>query len=1373
MAPCAVQVSAAEQHVHADVVTVDQRMSQYDAVPGQVIVKFRNAATAGIVRNAKGRFARAANTRVDAAMRSLGVESAEQLMPLSGTRVATRNARGINGAEVKDGDLSGLYCLTLNGSSADEAVKMLQELPEVEFAEPNYRVTALANQNSNDPHASQQWGLNASNIHQLCNKPLLPGAKRPVVAIIDTGVDISHPDLAANIWTNAAEAEGTEGYDDDSNGFADDLHGWDFVNNSGRMRDNNGHGTHCAGIAGAVGGNGIGITGANPDALIMPIAVLQSNGQGDMGTLIKGIDYATANGADVISMSLGSYATSIALEQALGKAYQKSVLVAAAGNDCRPIEGKCPICGNFGAPMFPAAYTFVLGVEATQNGGGRASFSNYDNDGPFTSTFGEDQLYNYELKAPGAAIVSTFPGGQYKVLNGTSMATPLVAGGISRLISAKEYRNKEELFGDLIYATSTNTDFIRAYNISDADRRPTLALVTYRADDSAGDNDGRPDAGETIKIYPTLRNAWGNAENIRWSLRLADTEDPEIVSFATPGVQADFGSSLSSYAKATAATPLQFTINPACTDGRVIRMVLTATCDKISEPLVKEIEFHAENGVELGGVIAQDMTLTADKNYIVTAPIAIPENVTLTIEPGTVLKFRDGTGINCADGKCVLDDYYTETGERYTWYKYPNAGKVIAHGTPEKRIKFTKPTLDAKPSVRLGFGRNSELEYCEFEDFRGAVIGIQFGYGNNSIKNGNGFCRDLYIHDFEGSSYPYSNSSSHPDDNSALRLHIIDNNIYELDLKYKYSNYINNSPNKMSYRSSLLQANNTVFNYNCFNNQINDKNYTLHLECWEPQNVVMEEPVYFGSGRQDIALRGIYDLRKNYGWGQLDLNNMRTRPVHEAHGIVWKVVVDGYDAQDEFESLPPLGVGRHKFEVYFSRPMNRAKTPFVSMGVRAPYTQTAIATDGSWRTATFDGEDVDIYTAYLDIKGRDNFDGLNRIYVNDAEDDEYFPIPREDMRFNVLVQAAGSLSSGFEAVPRVGKVDLSWENPEANFDDMLGYNLYRYTVDDAGAESVHSKINENLLTTEAYTDHDVVPGTTYCYYYKVMTTGLTENNPSKIVAVTPKTAQKGDSNGSESVDVADVVTTLNYMTGGNPQPFIFDAADVNGDGTVNVLDVVATINLIMKPTGAAQAEASALAVWTQADGHLSVDCPVAIGGVQLTVGGCEPDDIKPLEALEGFETVKCRRDDGTVMVLAYSMSGRTVACGMNSLLSLPDGAEVVDVVLSDPRGTNITAIKGETTGMDNVFVPEYMPALYPNPFDNELTVPYSIASDNVDKAEIIVTDIAGRTVAVHTADCGMGKHSWIWKAAAQPAGVYMVSLCLDGVTVKTQRACKR
>lgn len=480
-------------------------------------------------------------------------------------------------------------------------------------------------------------------LPQLWQQPIIT-QKRPIIAILDTGVDIDHPDLKANIWTNTKESEGAEDYDDDGNGFKDDLHGWDFVNQTGRIGDWNGHGTHCTGIAAAVGGNGIGIVGANPDALIMPVTVMQSDGTGDVATIIKGIDYAVANGADIISMSFGSYGESKAEEQALGRAYQKAVLVAAAGNDGMCLNHAHPGRGQTSpAPMYPGSYTFVLGVQAMNSKGNITDWSNYDDNGPTYSAWGEDKLYNYELLAPGANIESTYPGGNYKSLNGTSMATPMVAGALSRLIQLKEYANKEYLFGDLINAcpTTGGLDIYKAFSIKDEDRKPELSFVTYEMDDSTnvGDGDGRADAGEVIDFYPIVRNSWGKAKNIKLSIELGENEDPQIVEFIKKEV--DFGSELSAYGKGKSAEPLRIKINDNCADNRHIRLVIKGTCDGMEGEITQDITLTVENGVEIGGVIKKDMTLYPNVHYIVTKNLAVPEGVTLTIKPGTKLEFKD------------------------------------------------------------------------------------------------------------------------------------------------------------------------------------------------------------------------------------------------------------------------------------------------------------------------------------------------------------------------------------------------------------------------------------------------------------------------------------------------------------------------------------------------------------------------------------------------------------------------------------------------------------------------------------------------------------------------------------------------------------
>ena len=1055
--------------------------------------------------------------------------------------------------------------------------------------------------------------------------------KRPVIAILDTGVDIDHPDLKANIWTNTKETDGADNYDDDGNGFEDDVHGWDFVNQTGRIGDWNGHGTHCAGIAAAVGGNGIGIVGANPDALIMPVTVMQSDGTGDVATIIKGIDYAVANGADIISMSFGSYGESKAEEQALGRAYQKAILVAAAGNDGKCLNHAHPERQQFAPmPMYPGAYTFVLGVQAMGGDGNVTSWSNYDDNGPTYSEWGEGKLYNYELLAPGATIESTYPGGKYKVLNGTSMATPMVAGAISRLIQTKEYPNKEYLYGDLINArTATGgLDIYKAFSIKDEDRKPEISFVTYELDDSKGvegatknDGDGKPDAGEAIDIYPTVRNSWGKAKNIKLSIELGENEDPTIVKIIKN--EADFGSELSAYGKAKSKEALRIKINDKCADNRHIRLIIKGTCDGSDEVITQNVTLTVENGVEIGGVIKEDMTLYPNVHYIVTKNLAIPEGVTLTIKPGTKLEFK-GT-------------YFV------------NDGAIIAVGKPDSLIVLEgMDSPDDISGAKIYFSDN--MEYVEIKN---SNLYYLVGKLRNSIIKNN---KIQFMSELTWDSQIYCNHIYYG--------HIYDNN---------FRSFISGSD--VFYHGDFTSCNftnnsNGYFGLNNLkkSNIWNNKRVSVGLGS---KVFSTDAPNYFGSSKTSIVRKEIYDINNGYGTTEYDLSNMLTRPNAEAHGIVWKVVVDGYDAQDEFDMLPPLGVGKHKVEVYFNRPMRTSIAPMVAMGVRPPYTQTPIAEDGTW------SKDSLVYTAYLTITGKSGFDGLNRIYVDQAKDNEGFDIPIENTRFNVNVQAAGSLSTGFMGEAGLGKVTLSWSDVQNSFDDFLGYNLYRYT---SKGDTV--KVNKQLLDSEVldYVDYDVVPDTTYYYFYKVITTDLKETDPSNIVAVTPKTSTLGDANGSGMVDVADVIATVNYASGQSPKPFIYEAADVNKDSQIDILDVVGIIRIILHPNDQAQSLAMATATYTVEDGVVYVDSPVALAGVQIQLATEKGSSVTSTEDMKAFEQTSAWLSDNDYIYLAYSMSGKTLAPGKHAVLNIGN-AKIMGVRLSDVAGTNVEARNSQATNI--------------------------------------------------------------------------------------------
>lgn len=1339
---CSIALVAQSSNNQDEVVKID-RWNQNAYREGEVIVKFKADGDVQMRKNAKGKFQTASISQVDALFAELGVEEVEELMPNVGARKAPRRMRAYNGAEVKDYDLSKLYLVRFNAQepapktnagemrTVHQVVEQLQVLEEVEYAEPNYIVYALStdincDKYDKEPLYTQQWGPAAIGLPSIWNKPLV-STKRPVIAIIDTGVDTEHPDLKDNIWVNEKEKNGVTGKDDDGNGIVDDIHGYDFVNKTGGMADFNGHGTHCAGIAAAVGHNGIGITGANPDALIMPITVMQSDGTGDVATIIKGIDYAAANGADVISMSLGGYGYSIAEEQALGKAYATAVIVAAAGNDGHDIN-LFPIglhCIN-DAPMYPAAFQFVLGVEAADKQGNLAEFSNFDADGPIYSIYSnENQLYNYELRAPGVSVVSTFPKGQYRAMSGTSMACPLAAGAISRLLMHKEYDSWEILFGDLIHTRTNGTgniDMKAAYNITDEDRKPTLSLVTYHIVDSIdGDNDGRPDAGETIAIYPVLRNDWGNAENIKVRLELAEVENDTIITFLEQEV--DFGMPLSSYAKNKSVNPIKFKVDKNVVDGRRICMVLKATCDNIKEPLEQEIVLTAENGVEIGGMLSEDLTLYPDVHYIVTSKLLVPKGITLTIKPGTILKFKDNTGFGCE-------------------------GNLVANGTPDSMIVFTK--------TDLGLGNILTFKFVDTISYA-VVENMKF----TNYQEIGGMYNHCIIKDTRGS-YPLH-------DSKYISSVIVDN-IAQIDLcgtSYSCSNFINNCANGQS-----SEGRDNFSKYACSNIFGNFYGrYNMYCSVTYEVNYINDykssSPSYLGSAREEILRSWIIDAAHplyQIGSGVVNLDYVAKEPIREAHGIVWKVVVNGYDAQDEFELLPPLGVGKHKFEVYFNRPMDTSVIPTISMGVRAPYTQNAIAEDGNWSA------DSTIYTAYLTITGKTASDGLNRIYVYGAEDDEHFEIPVENMRFNVQVAAAGSLSTGLMAEAGLGKVALTWQTDEEDFEDLLGYNVYRYTTDTAGISSDTICVNQTVIDAQdsAFVDFDVVPGETYYYYIKQLTTALTSYSLSNPVAATPLTAQKGDANGSTSVDVADVVTEVAYLTGNNPQPFIFEAADVNADQVVNILDIVGTVNIITNPAISSLGFSDDnTAIYSIEDGILYLETPVVLGGVQFSFDA--EAEISALEALNGFEQMTWNSTEN-LNFMAYSMSGKSLGVGKHALLYVGD-AEMNQIILSNAQGQNVPAIKKTTTDLSSVEAMQ-MRLPSPNPFTTHVNIPYVVGQTGKHEVRLVFTNVAGLTVDSYSATQTFGEYTYTWRPGALPEGVYFVTLYVDGKKIQTSKLVK-
>jgi len=279
-----------------------------------------------------------------------------------------------------------------------EKIEARRRNPLIEYAEPNYisHVALIPD----DRYYSTQWAL--IKIQASPAWDITTGDSNIVIAIVDTGVDLDHPDLAAKIWSNPKEIAGN-GLDDDGNGFIDDVRGWDFVNGDNVPQDDHSHGTHVAGIAAAETNNSLGIAGLSWGARLMPVKVLNEEGEGTYFDVAQGIKYTADQGAKIVNLSLAGSDYSSVLKDAVDYAHNimGCLLVGAVGNDNGPVE-------------YPARFPVVVAVAATNASDERAYFSNY---GP-----------EVDVAAPGVSIWSSLWNDSYGYKHGTSQAAPYMAG---------------------------------------------------------------------------------------------------------------------------------------------------------------------------------------------------------------------------------------------------------------------------------------------------------------------------------------------------------------------------------------------------------------------------------------------------------------------------------------------------------------------------------------------------------------------------------------------------------------------------------------------------------------------------------------------------------------------------------------------------------------------------------------------------------------------------------------------------------------------------------------------------------------------------------------------------------------------------------
>jgi len=401
-----------------------------------------------------------------------------------------------------------------------DTVKELSKSPQIESVEPNTIIHTEFT--PNDPLFGTQWHLeNTGQNGGTAGKDIkikqafdtTQGSPNVVVAVIDTGVDLTHPDLIDNL---------------DRNG-SNQVIGFDYANNDNNPTDDDGHGTHIAGIIAAKGNNNLGVTGVCPTCKIMPIKFLDNTGNGSTANAVSAMNFAIANGAKVINLSWGSNSYSSSLQNVINTAYNSGiVVVASAGND------------NVTDFQFPSDMGHVISVAATDRQDHKAFYSNYN-----------DRI---TVSAPGSDILSTFPAGVnlggscgdntlapindgYGYCTGTSMASP-VAAGVAALVASQNPSYTPDQIAATLINTSDNTDSlnsnyigllgggrVNAYRALTETPKPSFIYSgTSNVADPAGNNNSLAEAGETINFNPNIQNLGFNASNVNAILSSTDSD---------------------------------------------------------------------------------------------------------------------------------------------------------------------------------------------------------------------------------------------------------------------------------------------------------------------------------------------------------------------------------------------------------------------------------------------------------------------------------------------------------------------------------------------------------------------------------------------------------------------------------------------------------------------------------------------------------------------------------------------------------------------------------------------------------------------------------------------------------------------------------
>lgn len=971
-----------------------------------------------------------------------------------------------------------------------------------------HSVDISANTESIDVSYLDAMGIRDAWDYFVTNEKHPGGSADVVVAVIDTGVDYNHLDLRKNIWKNSGEIPGN-GIDDDGNGYIDDVYGWNCVGDNNDPMDDNGHGTHVAGII-AADNNAFGVVGVAYNCKVMCLKAGTSSGSFNNSDIAEAIRYAYMNGASVINMSFGGTSISLAVEEALEDAYNQCVLVAAAGNDGMCNQPGCPKHYPSAVEVcYPAALTYVIGVMSCDaNGTTLSPFSNFDH-----------YLYNtyeYDVYAPGEQISSTFPNNKYAKLSGTSMACPNVAGIAALLRSEFTDRDK--------YSTKFITSQIvanggkevggyyvaNAYNAINNIPKPNIYGIHdyYIFDDpkfSANNNgNGIIEAGEVIHLGFELMNRGGKATDVTVSVntkRLADDiTDPYIhilsndITYSEIGTYSirDGGKIYDDKGKVVDVEhPIIIKIDEETPNDylSVINFVVTYKngLDSKDETVYSgdgSVTLTVTNGYILPEVITEDTVYTANRRYIVAHDVTIPAEVTVTFNEGCEIQFYYGT--SCINSPEII--VY---------------GKLNFNGTTQNRITIKPSELFDKYAVIIFPTKNGSVSfnYCNIWNMASKdLVHLTSSNGKIDLKNcywvsntDNIYWRVIR----DGAEIGMSGGE--------LNNGKMENCFFNMpiDTTFFFENIQNSVlmfTGNVSISANLIENNIFCYESGFVSGKINIGNVSASQRDFVNNVLMRKYAANKTSGSislrdSDVVSYGnivdtqIADVISIMAYNNIAASGMPIIDYFDAanhdDSVIWPYVKNIELFNQDGEPIRMVGSGKATVKVTFNRAMDTSKEFVLYYGSVAPYTDYTIhgqfAEDGmSWT-----GE----FQVKATIEGGRNFFSAGDAC---AADDSFKTLVNNAPAFTFDIDMTQAMSMNLQGVGTEDGIELTWIQDD--YDTLMGYNVYRSTSKDGNFVRINPSVIPNGENT--YLDTDAEPGTLYWYTFTVVLSDMSESKPA-------------------------------------------------------------------------------------------------------------------------------------------------------------------------------------------------------------------------------------------------------------------------------------